>query len=452
MAYNLITRDGVGFQPGSRSYDQVWMRDGAVMGLALMRMGFEDAMRDFLDYFEKYQFENGEIPPIIDPKAEDPLWPETLNDLIEYDSQGQYVWAILSYYRFTGDREWLQGKSDSVIKALAFLEELRSERLTEEFRDDPEKVLFYGLLPPSDSHEGYKMKHSYWDDFWALKGWRDGSEIARILDDETRAAWCDQQYEALKDSTYASMERVMALHDLNRIPGCAELGDVDPPACAAMVDYCGELLDRWPGAVSNTFERFYQDFNARWTSPNGYSFGPYEVRTIPVLVQLDQRERAVDVLLKMLDSCRPLAWNHLAEVVRSGYRTPGYIGDMPHTWIGADLINAVCTLFAYDKDGQMILGHGLIADWILGDQPIGVSNLHTPYGILSYTIRYERDTLQISMLGKDIRSPARGFIFQLPENLAINEALVDGIPTTVEDNGIRFKTWPAHIEVRLEAR
>jgi hypothetical protein len=34
VAYNLITKDGPGFQPGSRSYDKAWMRDGGVAALA----------------------------------------------------------------------------------------------------------------------------------------------------------------------------------------------------------------------------------------------------------------------------------------------------------------------------------------------------------------------------------------------------------------------------------
>ncbi|NCC52594.1 MAG: hypothetical protein EOM20_15435 [Spartobacteria bacterium] len=86
--------------------------------------------------------------------------------------------------------------------------------------------------PKSDSHEGYKMKHSYWDDFWGLRGWRDGARIARIVGREDLVPWCNAQYEALKASTYDSIKRVMALHQLDRMPGCAELGDVDPPAFA----------------------------------------------------------------------------------------------------------------------------------------------------------------------------------------------------------------------------
>ncbi len=44
----------------------------------------------------------------------------------------------------------------------------------------PRRARFYGLLPASISHEGYSAKpmHSYWDDFWALKGYDGAVDIA----------------------------------------------------------------------------------------------------------------------------------------------------------------------------------------------------------------------------------------------------------------------------------
>ena len=59
----------------------------------------------------------------------------------------------------------------SVRKAARFIEKLRAQRLTAEYKT-PEKRARYGLLPESASHEGYLAHpvHSYWDDFWAFAG------------------------------------------------------------------------------------------------------------------------------------------------------------------------------------------------------------------------------------------------------------------------------------------
>ena len=40
----------------------------------------------------------------------------------------------------------------------------------------------FGLLPESVSHEGYLAQpvHSYWDDFWALRGFKDAAFMAAV--------------------------------------------------------------------------------------------------------------------------------------------------------------------------------------------------------------------------------------------------------------------------------
>ena len=62
-----------------------------------------------------------------------------------------------------------------VVAAAGYLDSLR--------RLPVEDSLFRGLLPPSISHEGYSAKpmHSYWDDFFALRGYKDATAMARVL-------------------------------------------------------------------------------------------------------------------------------------------------------------------------------------------------------------------------------------------------------------------------------
>ncbi len=55
----------------------------------------------------------------------------------------------------------------------------------------PDKRAFYGLLPESISHEGYSSHpvHSYWDDFFALRGLKDAAMLAGVVgDDRARGA------------------------------------------------------------------------------------------------------------------------------------------------------------------------------------------------------------------------------------------------------------------------
>src|SRR5690606_42048807 len=93
---------------------------------------------------------------------------------------------------------------------------------------------FYGMMPASISHEGYSAKpmHSYWDNFWALRGYKDAVELAQALgrDDAARrmAASRDRFHADLMDSLQAATR----LHAIDYLPGAAELGDFDPTSTA----------------------------------------------------------------------------------------------------------------------------------------------------------------------------------------------------------------------------
>src|SRR5262249_21074594 len=46
LAYTLIHRDGPALEPGSRSYDRAWIRDGALLSATLIRLGHAEEARE----------------------------------------------------------------------------------------------------------------------------------------------------------------------------------------------------------------------------------------------------------------------------------------------------------------------------------------------------------------------------------------------------------------------
>src|SRR5258707_10113611 len=62
VAYMLIHRDGAALQPGSRSYERAWIRDGALMAATLLRLGHTDAAKEFAKWFAPYQYADGKVP------------------------------------------------------------------------------------------------------------------------------------------------------------------------------------------------------------------------------------------------------------------------------------------------------------------------------------------------------------------------------------------------------
>ncbi|HLP17928.1 MAG TPA: discoidin domain-containing protein, partial [Bacteroidota bacterium] len=176
LAYILINRDGPGIQPGSRNYERSWIRDGSLTSTALLELGVQTEVREYLDWYAMFQYPSGKIPCVVDKRGADAT--------AEHDSHGEFIYAIRTYFNFTHDTTWLKGKFDHVVKTVRFIQSLRAERKTDKYKNgtDEDRAL-YGLVPESISHEGYSdhPRHSYWDDFFILRGLKDATDIARVL-------------------------------------------------------------------------------------------------------------------------------------------------------------------------------------------------------------------------------------------------------------------------------
>ena len=89
----LINRDGPAIQPGPRRYTRSWIRDGAIMGAALLRIGDRRALPEFIRWFAPYQRQDGFVPCCVDRTGPD--W------LVEHDSHGQLIYGVMESFRFT---------------------------------------------------------------------------------------------------------------------------------------------------------------------------------------------------------------------------------------------------------------------------------------------------------------------------------------------------------------
>jgi len=229
LAYILINRDGPRLHPGPRNYARSWIRDGALTSAALLQMGFTQEPREFIKWYAPYQLPDGKIPCCVDQNGADPV--------AENDSNGEFVFAVAEVYRYTRDIGFLTEMWPRIVRAVEYLDELRKSRTTDAYRSG-DKQLFYGLLPQSISHEGYASKpvHSYWDDFFALRAFKDAASLAVAMGDEEHA----QSFAALRDTfktdLYASIARAIEQHKIDFVPGSAELGDYDPSSTAIALD------------------------------------------------------------------------------------------------------------------------------------------------------------------------------------------------------------------------
>jgi hypothetical protein len=407
LIYILINRDNVGIQPGSRSYERSWIRDGALTSSALLKSGIVTEVRDFIDWYSSHQYDNGKVPCVVDFRGPDPV--------PEHDSHGQLIYLIREYFNFTGDTLFLRSRNSNVLKAVDYIESLLAERSTDHFRYGNDSIrAYYGLVPESISHEGYSAKpmHSYWDNFFILKGLKDAAEIQKILGETANYERIAMIRDTFRTNLYSSLDLAMKVRGIDYIPGCVELGDFDATSTTIALTPCNELNNMPSPQTWNTFDRYYSFFRSRREGNTDWiNYTPYENRLIGSFIMLNQPDRAHELIGFLLEDQRPAGggWHHWAEVVWKNYRHPGFIGDMPHTWCGSDFINAVRSMFVYENeyDQTLVLASALYQDWIDAPEGMSVRNLPTYYGEISYSVRKEGNSYRFVITG-DLDLPEGG--------------------------------------------
>ncbi len=465
IGYILLNRDGPAIQPGSRSYERTWIRDGSLTCNALLDFGHAEEVRAFLDWFAPMQYDNGKVPCCADSRGPDPV-PEN-------DSHGQFIYAMATYAKYTGDLSLLRKHYERIVGAVKYMEFLRAQRLTPQYVDAPEGSLDRakaGLMPESISHEGYSAKpmHSYWDDLFALRGFKDAAWIAGVTGHEDDARTFASLAEVFRASLLDSIRRSMAYHRIDYLPGCVELGDFDATSTTVAlfpVDEAGlNNQGRLPlAAVEATFDRYWSFFVDRRdgaTKTTWEAYTPYENRAIGALVRLGRRDRAHDLVRYFLDDQRPRGWNAFAEVVWRDPTRPSFIGDIPHTWCGSDYVNSFRSLFVYERefDDALVLFHGVTREWL--DSGFSFTNWQTVHGPLSAVVAPANGGFVIELSaaenaenkGNPTRPwspPAGGLVLMLPESSRLSPVRIDGRETQVRDDGaIVVDHLPAKVECR----
>jgi hypothetical protein len=414
-AHILIQRDGPALQPGPRRYSRAWIRDGVLMGAALARVGLPAAGRDFIRWYARFQAADGNLPDCADSNGCE--W------LPEYDCWGQLIFAVMDYYRFSGDAEFLVEMWPAVLKSVNYLEALRQRRMTLEYQT-PDKLACYGLLPESMSHEGYMAHpvHAYWDDFWTVRGFRDAAGMAGVLGMDEQGKRISELCKDFQRTLSASLERVIRERGLEFVPGSVEFADFDPSATSIALTVADQLQHLPRAAIEQTYDKYLQGFHTRVSDEVPWAnYSAYEIRNIGALVRLGRREDAHALLRFFLGDRRLLAWNQWPEISWRDPHSPSFIGDMPHSWIGAEYILAVRSMFAYERevDQSLVIAAGVSCEWLEDGGEVTVRDLPTHYGVLSYRLYSEApDAWRVIVQGDSVTPPG-GIIVAPPDGIVV---------------------------------
>jgi hypothetical protein len=309
-----------------------------------------------------------------------------------------------------------------VRAAARFLISLRAQRMTKEYAAG-EHQSCYGLLPESASHEGYLAHpvHSYWDDFWGVRGLEAAADLAEAAGHPEEAATWRREAGHFQGDLLRSIERVIAGKQLNYIPGSVEWADFDPTATSnaiGMLDFAGVLP---AGPLHAMLDTYLDGFHRKHRGEMPWNnYTAYEIRIIGAFVRLGNRNVANELLEFFLSDRRPRAWNQWPEITWRDPRSPGHLGDVPHTWIAAEYLLAVASMVAAEREASssLMLASGMPWAWISEESGFAVSSLPTRFGPLDFRIRATSE--------RSIHVAIGGLVTLPPGGLTIAPPLPDG--------------------------
>ncbi len=424
--YLLLALDPNGPHPGPLTHDAMWVRDAAYIGLALLQLGHADAVRAYIPDILAAQEPNGRVPPI---QGDNIPWDDE-----EWDAQGQSIFLVTSYYRYTGDSEALQAWYPALRAAAQFIVNLRTN---ESKAEGPAR----GLLPPSKAAEdlGPADQHYYWDNLWAVAGLEEAAYAARELGELEDATWMEAEANALRNAILHSVEHVMGAEPAY-IPGAVE--DVKSSAMAR-----GTVPALWPIRVlspeSPLIKRSFQTYHERWLAPDDGGFRHRQDQFWPYgglelahaylrLGQTDELHQILGWTLEHQTLPGTFAW---AEQVDPN---TGAIsgGDMPHAWAAASYATLVREMLITEVEGSLELFNGAPDWWFEAGETIKLGSVPTHFGALDIHTESSvqqtesgwNGTLTLRLSGAE---PPQGFRWQLPEI----PVTVDGPPGTRVDDG-----------------
>jgi hypothetical protein len=463
LAYVLINRDGDAIQPGSRTYERSWIRDGAMTSGALLELGLDAEVKGFLRWFAGYVGEDGYVPCCVDARGADPV-PEN-------DSFGEFIWAVAETWRFTRDEAFVREMWPKVSAVAAHMSRLRASRMTPEYQAEDRRA-FYGLLPESISHEGYSARpvHSYWDQAFALRGYADAAMLAGVVGDKDAASSLAAERDAFAKDLAESIRRTTEAHKLEVVPASVELGDFDPTSTA--VSFLLGTDGVYPAdALLRSFDKYMGDLRGRrGLETPGVGYTAYELRNATALVLIGRKQEAIELLSTLVADQRPAEWNQWPEISWLSHTEPRFVGDIPHTWIGSTFVHAVRTLLVAERDSAgdgtgaaardpfLLVGAGVPLAWLTGDSVVRARSLPTWFGPVSLEMRADPGDLpsarRASVKVEDgsaegssrrFESPDGGIHIAAPFGAEAASASVNGEAAALEGGVVRVTRLPATV-------
>ena len=467
----LVLADNGQIHPGPTIYDEFWIRDSSIEGIAAALTGDENlAARQFGDHYpNKFNLNSDWIGPV---NTYGFFGGHHEKNDREWDSNGQALWAIGKFDRINDPANGFGNGmySPYILLGARWLRDNRSQ---------------YGLLHDgwSAEHIGDKDKPHYWDDLWGIAGLYEAARLAeRIGAREINELW--GIYDDLREATINSMQWVLSEQTrLGRwetfIPtGPGDVNRLDStiigllayfhPCRLHMGNKLGSDIDR---AARMTLETIWSHFidqggfrhDSAWNC-----YGPYlTLQLAHAFLLVGDKERMNTCLNWSVDNAGYSqvsrfpspeqwevvqgAWNeqHCYPVSKDFTEFPAgswYMGDIPHGWAAAEFLTLMRDIlfFEADEDGQphIYIAPGVMPHWLNNNESIGIRDAPTilgqPFG---YQMTHRHSVREVEIEITQHPGASVAYRFPCPFGDTISRVKLDG-EAILQGNGDKMVMIP----------
>jgi hypothetical protein len=385
-------------RPGVTVYADFWYRDGAYLCRAFDVAGYPDEAEKSLRLFHRSKrLVNGNNAWL---QAANGCWHYPAN---EWDGQGQAPWALMSHYRFTRDKAWLEKVYPSLQSGAHWI---RTSIQKTKWSTETPRPITWGLFP-AGLGEAIGEGYIYYHNFWGVFGMKEMVEAAGVLGKKDDLEWMEEVHTQFREDLLRSVKTAFETTGKGEyIPGDPFSSRLRIWGSLAALYPCNILEPRDP-MITGTLNTMWQRMEEASPGEDQYIFV-----TNPKLWTYITTDWAQCYLLRgELDKfCR--LFNGY---VRHASPTNAWIeeifldsrigtGDMPHGWAAADYILLLRDSIVSERNGGLHIAAGIQADWLMKG-PAEVRDLPTEFGKVNLTIRREDQGQPLSVTVKISKFP-----------------------------------------------
>ena len=325
--------------------------------------------------------------------------------VIQWDAQGQTLWAITEHYLLHRDKKWLGDNYVVIAKGGDWI--IRMLEAERKRIGDP-AIPGWGLLYAEGHGEPpIGGGHSFYSNAFAVLGLRRCAMVARELgkseDAERFAREAELLQETLNRAIGASFVRMGDF--VGSIPASVELDFSMKGNNQLISDFCGALI--WPCRAINPIDPLtnalfsYREDEGRRTG--GLLTWPYIfVEQGVAYIHRGQPERSVDLFYTYLSNAGgTYDWGECLSLQRQydEFDPPrtglSDNGESPHTWATALFIEWFRQMLLLENGDQLHLAPATPRKWLAQTRPIVVQDAPTYFGPVFYRLQADPDQTTI---------------------------------------------------------